>query len=545
MSEITSTQSDESLKDNLNQLIDSTPPEMECLKGRINKKVTDLVESFGDPPKSPFKNKKEELDVLTNLIQDIACVEFSQTELRNFKTIFKDVFKYNNGDFKTVYEEKRCVYLAGRKRKKMEVEENEKARRLSSKKTDLLEIHAKLTDVSSASHDIIEFVIAVAISLKVSLKYGLSLLWLLLVGPPSSDKTGSVTTIRDVPFVFHLDTLTENSFISGFVFEDGSVVKDLLAELDKKCFVVKDYTTLFSLKSDTIKKILGDMCAIYDKSFSKFMGTRGRVHYESVFSHLGCITPVALASHQIYMNMIGARFLFYRILPLTTSQLTEGYEIAWSGCERNDNLKQLKDCVSAYVWQLQENIPDLKPETAQQKITLNNLAELLRHGRAVIRTERRTGENTDGKKFSYYEVAETQVEEPWRALQQIQVLTRSLAIAHKRNCLTDHEIELARRVVMSSMPVDRAEVLCLFQHEEVRKQGYKLGRKLCAQFIGKDYNQALRILTELKSIGLLDEVKEGKEWVYHPKAEFKELVIKPMDHLDHVADLMDVTQNFP
>jgi hypothetical protein len=238
------------------------------------------------------------------------------------------------------------------------------------------------------------------------------------------------------------------------------------------------------------------------------------------------------------MNIIGPRYLFYRILPLDPSQLQEGYDIAWSGNERKIKMQQLKELVSAYVWQVAKSIPDLKPETAEQRLMINKLAELLRHGRGAIRSELVFSEK-EGKTFSYYQIAEVQIEEPWRALQQIQVLARSLAVIHKRDHITDHELELVRRVVVSSMPVDRAEVLSLFQREDIKKQGGTLSRSMCADLINKGYTQAQRILTELKAVGLLEESKEDdNKYIYRPASKFKDLVIRPVNDLDHVTDLM-------
>ncbi len=522
-------------KKELDELIKKSPTAEQEEKESISADLQKLVRI--SQKKSPFRDAQDRIIKLTGLIQRIACIEYAVSEVESFKVIFKNSFKFTKQHFEQIYGEKRAAFLKEKHEKEREAEAQEKIRRLVETQTSLLEIHAILADVSSASHDIIELTIAVAISLKVSMKYNLAPLWLMLVGPPSSDKTATVTTIRDVPFVYHLDTLTENSFISGFVSEDGFATQDLLAELDMKCFVVKDFTALFSLKADTIRKILGDMCAIYDKVFAKFTGTRGRIQYEAAFSHLGCITPVALAGHQVYMNMIGPRFLFYRILPLTNDQISEGYKIAWSGDERNRKLKQLRGKVSAYIWQVQEDIMELKPETPEQIEDINSLADLLRHGRAVIRTELVSGTSKKGNAFTYYEPAEIQIEEPWRALQQIKVLTRSLAIIHKRDHVTDHEIELARRVVMSSMPVNRAEVLYLFQTEDVIANRGQLSRKECAKLIGKGYNQAKRILLELKCIGLLQEAKMGDEYFYYPKERFQTWIVRPMNGLDHIGDL--------
>ncbi|MBP6944614.1 hypothetical protein KBB85_01180 [Patescibacteria group bacterium] len=145
-------------------------------------------------------------------------------------------------------------------------------------------------------------------------------IWLMLVGAPSSFKTELVRLI-DLPEIYSLDTLTENAFASGYVKADGSEPEDLLPLLDGKCLVIKDLTTLFSLKEDTIKKILGDLTSIFDGKFEKFTATRGDVRYYSQFSMATCITPAILSKHHTYMHQLGGRFFFIRLPELTPEML--------------------------------------------------------------------------------------------------------------------------------------------------------------------------------------------------------------------------------
>lgn len=105
-----------------------------------------------------------------------------------------------------------------REKQKIAVQEQDEAKRatrlqeLVKTECDLTTIHRKLTYTTSSpySHDVIELAIATSISHQLIKKV---LLWLLIVGPPSSDKTQTALAIKDAPQVFHLDTLTENSFI--------------------------------------------------------------------------------------------------------------------------------------------------------------------------------------------------------------------------------------------------------------------------------------------------------------------------------------------
>jgi hypothetical protein len=95
---------------------------------------------------------------------------------------------------------------------------------------------------------------------------------------------------------------------------------------------------------------------------------------------------------------------------------------------------------------------------SEQKRLINKFASLLARGRGVIRSARREFQNEKGKPVVYYEIEETQIEEPFRAVHQLKTLAISLTFIHNRESVTEHELELLRRVVLSTMPVDRAAV---------------------------------------------------------------------------------------
>jgi len=329
--------------------------------------------------------------------------------------------------------------------------------------SNLYRIHAALDELSSAGHDLIELVLATAISLPITQAAKDALVWLLIVGAPSSDKTNQATLLREMPHVYFLDTLTENAFITGYIPEDGQPPKDLLAELDQRCLIVKELGAIFSLKAELIRKVLGDLQAIYDGHFAKYTGTRGLVEHRAAFPFIGCVTPLALNQHQRYMAAIGPRFLFYRVLPLTQQQVQQGFELSWQLGERRLRLETLQHLVSAYGWQCYHAKPRFQPETPEIRARLNELALFLSYGRAVVLTERHHEQGEEGKTYTVYEHTGQQREEPFRALQQLRGLARSLAVIHARNHVTDHELELLRRVVLSSMPPDRADALLLFQ----------------------------------------------------------------------------------
>jgi hypothetical protein len=435
---------------------------------------------------------------------------------------------------------------------------------LNGIKTDLESLHEKLTLTSSSphSHDIIELALATSISHLLSKEV---LLWLLIVGPPSSDKTQTALALKDAAQVLHLDTLTENAFISGFVSPDGNSPQDLLAELDGHCLTIKDLNSLFGQHPDKVAKVLGDLTAIYDGEFAKWTGTRGSVSYAARFSLIGCVTPMTLARHHRYMNMIGARFLSYRVTELSPEEVDTGFDTIWNEAGQfKDELRQL---ASAYATQLHQkllqgelSIPDFGDNT---KATLNALAKFLAHARAAVRTQRAEVMTDVGNRTAVYNIVEVQREEPFRALLQLRSLATALALIHKRNEVTEHELELCRRVVLSSMPYDRSLILALFQNSNHLTSEGGLTRKAAAEGIGKARNQAVRLLTELEAIGVLrgekthDNIQNVDTWTYYPASgEFATILTHSVEQINHTENLKkipssdvvlcqgDLTQNY-
>src|SRR5262249_8058253 len=125
------------------------------------------------------------------------------------------------------------------------------------------------------------------------------------------------------------------AFLSGAVSKHGVQAAKLLPQLNRKCLIVKDLTTLFSLKHETVKKILGDLQSIYEGEFSKGYGTgfsgSAVLEAESYFGFIGCVTPGALASHQKYLADIGTRFLMYQRPPMTDADRAKGFELLQRG----------------------------------------------------------------------------------------------------------------------------------------------------------------------------------------------------------------------
>jgi len=284
------------------------------------------------------------------------------------------------------------------------------------------------------------------------------------------------------------------------------------------------------MREDKIKQIIGDLQSIYDGDYSKGTGTLGVITYKSRFTMLGCITPMALDSHHTYLSRIGPRFLSYRVPKLTEEECEEGYDVIFRGGKRREEaLYELRALIAEHIKELLDAPVTLEEETPQQQQVLKRMAELLAAGRGVVNWER----SLEG----HYEIDKVQSEEPFRALQQLRTLARALARVHGRSRVTDHELELLRRVVLSSLVGNRLEILELF-----RDHPNGLTAKTAKEQTGRSLSGVTRILDELSRLGLLIKEKGTSSggappYLFRLVPKYAQLILTPYGALDHVADL--------
>jgi hypothetical protein len=461
-------------------------------------------------------------------IWNALCEEDDLTAELFIKTTLKEYFGLEKADLKSFYR----AFMRTRNSLeaiKLEAKEQGERTKLLDRDINSSEAMDAISNIGIIDPNMLDLVIATYISTVLRTNPPI---WLMLVGAPSSFKTELVRLI-DLPGVYSLDTLSENAFSSGYVMPDGSEPKDLLPLLDGKCFVIKDLTTLFSLKEDTIKKILGDLTSIFDGRFEKFTATRGDIRYSSQFSMITCITPAILSKHHRYMHQLGGRFFFIRVPELTPETLEQGRAIAWDATDREKRIKHARQVVSTYCHQLSKKAistyQNIEQETVEVKKWINTAADFIASARGTTTTKHLTfekgGEGDGGKeKIDYYEVTNPQIEQPWRILNQLRSLARVLAAMRGKTAVTREELESLKAITISSMPIDRAVVVA-----ELLKEDKLLPREV-GERINKSTKTAGRDLKELVSLGLVqveevNDPKFGKDAKgYSLKPEYKKFL---------------------
>ena len=355
------------------------------------------------------------------------------------------------------------------------------------------------------------------------------MLWLLLVGVPSSGKTDLVRLIKDADATYYLDNLTQNAFISGERATKSNKVHDLLPLLDRHCLVIKDWTSIFSLDEKMTKKLLGDLVGIYDKEFTKFSSRRGNVSYSSAFSQLGCITPATLNKHTNYMNMIGPRFLAYTMPPSNSEDANTSYKLIFSDKDRSEIEKEARRYASSYLNQISKQTINIKPFSKEIQNYLRAAAELMSNCRGIVILQSASFKNEDGEEVKYFEILDVQVEEPWRAIQQLISLAQYLAFVPGKEEVGIEELAIIKEVVISSMPADRSQAL-----RAIKNQGGQITAKELADLSDKSPRTSRRLLDELFALKVLEKNKGTGALAndYRIHSKFKDfLLIDPAEFM--------------
>ena len=161
--------------------------------------------------------------------------------------------------------------------------------------------------------------------------------WLYVIGAPGSCKTELLNAeSKGYSKAFSLDTLTTATLVSGIAEKDKDSgeyrpIAGIMQDLDGKCLIIKDFTTILSMNQDSRTEIYGQLRAAYDGYFEKAFGTmREPVRVKAKFGLLAGVTPI-IDKYTALQGVLGERFLKVRHEPnklesTRRALLNEGHE---------------------------------------------------------------------------------------------------------------------------------------------------------------------------------------------------------------------------
>ena len=106
----------------------------------------------------------------------------------------------------------------------------------------------------------------------------------------------------------------------------------------------------------------------------------------------------------------------------------------FEGADRNLQEEIVTKTVSSYLDQLNQQELDIKPLGKAVVEYLKTASKFMSRARGIVVIQSTKFKNDKGEDVTYYEILETQVEKPWRAVQQLITLAKYLAFVEgKKN----------------------------------------------------------------------------------------------------------------
>jgi DNA-binding transcriptional ArsR family regulator len=137
-------------------------------------------------------------------------------------------------------------------------------------------------------------------------------IWIMVVGPPSGGKTEYLRAFFQ-PGDIKVDDLTPNTFVSGYKSSATETLPQFATMLKDKIWYIFDLSILMSKHAQERSLILSDMRAVYDGHIKKEKGNRVVCEANCEHNTLICCTTPAIDNTILEDQLLGTRFITYRI----------------------------------------------------------------------------------------------------------------------------------------------------------------------------------------------------------------------------------------
>jgi hypothetical protein len=316
--------------------------------------------------------------------------------------------------------------------------------------------------------------------------------WLLLVAPPASGKTELLESLRGVPSIHRVATLTEAALLSGTAKKEQAkgAKGGLLREIGERGIILcKDFGSILSMHRDERSRVLAALREVYDGNWTRHVGSDGG----QSLSWTGCIgivaaCPPTIDSHHTVMASLGERFVMLRFGQTPTEAHTR-MALAHAGREQ-----ELRTELTAAVARL---FAALRPSETQPPRSPDDESRLVSLATLVSRC--RSSVERDG--YSREVELIPGPESPTRLAVTLQRLLDglvTLGVSRERGW------SVVRRVALDSMPAIRRSVLTL-----VLRLGEPNTTEVAAD-VGYPTSTTRRALEDLAAYRVLQRLPDGK-----------------------------------
>jgi len=418
-----------------------------------------------------------------------------------------DVVKNNQKLFENPYlriskELNEKIEIEQKKTKEVKVFENEKNFNYNSTKPEKeIETIEQLKEIIIKNFPTIWFETKACLSVysSMSLKNLNGCPSLNLIGNPSGEKTTALSFFYGQGNSYLSDDFTPRAFVShsANVSKEELSKVDLLPKLQNRVLLTPELAPLFEAPKEKLLDNFAILTRVLDgEGLNRDSGVHGHRGYSGdyKFGWIGASTPLRNSVWNI-MGKFGNRLFFLNMNE--KNRTDEDFVEMFMGESYEEKIKECRGVVQNFLNNFYKKYPlrSLKWEKKEQDIFI--LKEIIKYSKLLSKLRGSVitwNMGEEGKLGHNLPI----IEEPPRAINSLLNFAKGHALIHGREYLIKEDLELVRKICLSSMPYDRFKFLELLMKHEGR---------LTTEIIEKELNcsqdTALRTMKTFEILGVV------------------------------------------
>lgn len=352
-------------------------------------------------------------------------------------------------------------------------------------------------------------IVDVITAVYVANKFDSDPLWLLLIAPPSNAKTELLRGLDGHQDAYFISNITPSTLVSGQIVKGKTPEPSLLLRLNDMFVVMKDFTTILSMRSEQQQEIMAQLREAYDGKYTKIFGNGKEIRWEGRFGLIGACTPV-YDSHYGVIGSMGERFLLYR------TDAKNGYEMGMQAQRVVGQEKQMREEISSAIhrfisqFETLDDVHISTSETIKQKIV--NLSCFCAYARCPVERDRYD------KTIKY----EPLPEGPARLVKQLIQIGSALAIVNGKDGIDDEIYQTVKKIGRDIIPMQRIKIIKNvwgFRATEITGEWVKIVE--VSEAINMPGTTVKLLLEDLMTVGIMNrklgepaEVGGRPPWLY-------------------------------
>jgi hypothetical protein len=271
---------------------------------------------------------------------------------------------------------------------------------------------------------------------------------LYVVGPSGSGKTEVIRAMEGYHKTQAISRMTSTTLVSGFA-KGGRA--SLLTKLNKKgktIVLMKDFTTVLSMRPEVRTEILSQIREISDGKYDGFYGNDDSddikgVAWKGKLAFIAGVTNVIDEHHKV-TQALGERFLYYR-MPKDNPMAVATFAQNNAGLEE-DMRRELTSGVRDFMADIKLHPVEQTPEMQRRLISL---ACMVASARSVVSKNPYTGVHN----------YEPQAEGPSRLIKQLSQLGSGIANVLCKDEVDDEVYDVLKKVAIDTLPGLRYKII--------------------------------------------------------------------------------------